>query len=286
MSRRARVKPGDVGMGGHDPRRRVAGLRREEVATLAGVSIDYYVKLERGNLAGVSEGVLEAVSRALRLSADERRHLFNLARQANSPRNGHWVQPSQQVRPPVQLLLDSFAGPAWVRNDRMDLLAANQLGTALYAPIFDGTISSPNKARFVFLDPGARAFYPDWVEVARSNVAVLRAAAGRNPYDKQLSDLIGELSTRSDEFRSMWADHDVLTYQTGSARISHPVVGEVDLFWEALDLVADNSLTVIAYGAEPGSVSAERLQLLAAWTAPQHPDTMDLSVEGRRHDAR
>ena len=216
-SRRARVKPSDVGMGGHDPRRRVTGLRREEVASLAGVSIDYYVHLERGNLNGVSEKILEAISRALRLTADERHHLFNLARLANSPRNGHWVQPTQHVRPPVRMLLDSFTGPVWVRNDRMDLLAANQLGTALYAPIFDGAITAPNKARFVFLDPTAREFYPDWFDVARSNVAVLRAAAGRNPYDKQLSDLIGELSTRSDEFRSLWADHDVLTYQTGSA---------------------------------------------------------------------
>ena len=285
MSRRARVKPSDVGMGGYDPRRRVTGLRREEVASLAAVSIDYYVRLERGNLKGVSEGILEAVGRALRLTPDERRHLFNLARLANSPHNGHRTQHSQNVRPPVQMLLNSFAGPAWVRNDRMDLLTANQLGTALYAPIFEGAIAAPNKARFVFLDPTAREFYPDWFEVAQSNVAVLRAAAGRNPYDKQLSDLIGELSTRSDEFRSLWADHDVLTYQTGAAKISHPVVGDVDLFWEALDLVADNGLTIIAYGAEPGSVSAERLQLLAAWTAPQTPMTSTQIFEDRQHDA-
>ena len=281
MSRRARVKPSDVGMGGHDPRRRVSGLRREEVASLAGVSIDYYVRLERGNLTGVSESVLEAVGRALRLTPDERHHLFNLARLANSPRGGHWTQPSHKVRPPVQQILNSFAGPAWIRNDRMDLLATNQLGTALYAPIFEGAISAPNKARFIFLDPNARDFYPDWFEVARGNVAVLRSAAGRNPYDKHLSDLIGELSTRSDEFRSLWADHDVLTYQAGVARISHPVVGIMDLFWEALELVGDNGLTLIAYGAEPGSESAERLQLLAAWTAPE-VDVTGIPVSGDR----
>jgi transcriptional regulator with XRE-family HTH domain len=267
-SRRARIKPSDVGMAGYDPRRRVTGLRREEVATLAGVSIDYYVRLERGNLSGVSESILEAIARALRLTADERRHLFDLARLANVSGATRWTQPSQHVRPSMQRILDSFSGPAWIRNDRLDLLAANQLGAALYAPIFEGAIAIPNKARFVFFDPQSRSFYPHWHDVAKESVAVLRAAAGRNPYDKQLTDLIGELSTRSDDFRSLWADHDVLSHQAGTTRVLHPVVGAIDLFYEALQLAADDGLTLITYGVEPGTESAERLQLLAAWTAP------------------
>jgi transcriptional regulator with XRE-family HTH domain len=267
-SRRARIKPGDVGMAGYDPRRRVTGLRREEVATLAGVSIDYYVRLERGNLSGVSESILEAISRALRLTPDERRHLYDLARLANGSGAAHWAQPSQHVRPHVQQILDTFSGPAWVRNDRLDLLAANQLGAALYSPIFENAIATPNKARFVFLDPQSTSFYPSWHDVAKESVAVLRGAAGRNPYDKLLTDLIGELSTRSDEFRSLWADHDVMSHQAGTARVSHPVVGAIDLFYEALQLAADDGLTLITYGVEPGTESAERLQLLAVWTAP------------------
>jgi hypothetical protein len=183
------------------------------------------------------------------------------------------------VRPQVQQILDGFTAPASVRNDRLDLLAANELGAALYSPIFAGAISAPNKARFVFLDPKARDFYPDWYDVAQNNVAVLRSAAGRNPYDKQLSDLIGELSTQSDEFRSLWADHDVLTHQKGTTRITHPTVGTIELFYEALELTADHGLTLIAYGVAPDTESAERLQLLASWTASIPPAEQRLPAD-------
>lgn len=268
MSRRARVKPADVGMGTSEPRRRVQGLRREEVASLAGISIDYYVRLERGNLTGVSEPVLDAIARTLLLSPDERRHLFDLARVMNTPAGAQRVKPNQQIRPKMQLILSGFSGPALVWNDRLDLLAANPLGAALYSPMFAEALTAPNKARFVFLDPRAREFYLNWDEIARSNVAVLRAAAARNPYDKQLSDLIGKLSTRSDDFRRLWADHEVLNHRSGLLRVLHPVVGPVEVSYEAFDLPDNPGVTLIASAAQPRTESAERLQLLGSWSAP------------------
>lgn len=273
-SRRARIRPETAGIPGHDPRRRVAGLRREEVATLAGVSVDYYVRMERGRLQGVSESALEGVARALQMTQAEREHLFNLARLANGAGPSRWASPSKLVRPNVQGLIDSMSAPAWVRNGRLDLLAANHLGAALYAPLFDQPTSPPNKARFLFFDPRARDLYPQWTETAASSVAVLRAAAGANPFDRALSDLIGELSTRSLEFRSMWAEHDVVEHGTGIASINHPVAGPMELSYEAMALNADLGLTLVAYAAAPGSESAERLALLASWAESERQETV------------
>jgi transcriptional regulator with XRE-family HTH domain len=265
-SRRARITPERAGLPIYGTRR-VPGLRREEVASLAGVSIDYYKRLERGNVSGVSDSVLEALARALQLDDAERAHLFDLARAAN-PLGSRRRRPVQQrVRPVVQRILDSMATPALVRNSRVDYLAANQLGRALYAPLFESREQPANSARFTFLDPAAVDFYPDWQRVASDLVAHLRSEAGRNPYDRGLSDLVGELSTRSAEFRTRWAAHNVRFHATGTKRIHHPVVGDLDLSYETMEVSADAGLTMTVYSAEGGSASQQALDLLASWTA-------------------
>ena len=268
-SRRARITPDQAGLPWYGENRRVPGLRREEVAMLAGVSVDYYTRLERGNATGVSENVLEALARALQLDEAERAHLFDLARTAGptTPRRRRRTS-AQRVRPSVQRMLDAItAAPAFVRNGRMDLLAANRLGLTFYSQHFDSPHGPPNSARFVFLDPRAPDFYADWDQVATDAVAVLRSEAGRDPYDRDLSDLIGELSTRSDTFRTRWAAHNVRYHDTGSKRFHHPIVGELDLTYETMQLVADAGLLLFVYTAEPGSKSAEAMNLLASWVA-------------------
>ncbi|MEU4419587.1 helix-turn-helix transcriptional regulator [Actinoplanes sp. NPDC024001] len=268
-TRRARLTPEQAGLPVFGGTRRVVGLRREEVAMLAGVSVDYYTRLERGNLAGVSDGVLESLARALQLDDAEHAHLFDLARTANaSPATRRRPAGGRRVRPAVQRILDSMVAiPAWVRNGRLDLLAANALGRALYAPVFDSPARPANTARFTFLDPASRDFYADWDRTAGDIVAILRAQAGRHPYDRDLTALIGELSTRSEDFRVRWAAHHVKFHRTGGKRLRHPVVGELDLQYEAMELIADEGLTMLAYTAEPGSPSADALTLLASWAA-------------------
>jgi transcriptional regulator with XRE-family HTH domain len=269
-SRRARVTPEQVGLPNYGARR-VKGLRREEVASLAGVSIEYYKRLERGNASGVSDGVLEALARALQLDDVERAHLFDLTRAAN-PMASKRLRPAQQrVRPVVLRLLESMTAPAIVRNSRVDYLAANPLGCALYAPLFDSREQPANSARFTFLDPAAQEFYVDWESTAKDLVAHLRSEAGRNPYDRGLSDLVGELSTRSEPFRTWWAAHNVRYHRSGTKRLRHPVVGELELEYEVMDVSADEGLTIAAYSAEPGSRSAEALDLLASWSATPEP---------------
>jgi transcriptional regulator with XRE-family HTH domain len=203
-TRRAKITPDQAGVPLYGSRRRVPGLRREEVAQLAGVSTDYYTRLEKGNLSGASDSVLDAIARALQLDDAERAHLFDLARAARGsaarePRRR--AQP--QVRPSIQRILDSMTTtPAFVRNRRLDVVAVNALGRALYAPVFDDPKRPANLARFHFLDPRAVAFFPDWNAVANGTVALLRTEAGRDPYDRALTDLVGELATRSDAFRT------------------------------------------------------------------------------------
>ena len=275
-SRRARVTPEQVGLPSYGPRR-VQGLRREEVASLAGVSVEYYKRLERGNASGVSEAVLEALARALQLDDAERAHLFDLARAANpiAPRRRRPAQ--QRVRPVVVRILESIGSPAIMRNSRVDYLAANPLGRALYAPLFDSVEQPANSARFTFLDPAAQEFYVDWERTAKDLVAHLRSEAGRNPYDRGLSDLVGELSTRSPEFGTWWGAHNVRYHQTGTKRLRHPVVGELELAYEVMDLSADDGLTISVYSADPGSRSQEALDLLASWTSTlqRSPTTVD-----------
>ncbi|WP_328396170.1 helix-turn-helix transcriptional regulator [Nocardia sp. NBC_00416] len=276
-TRRARITPEMAGLPAYGSHRRVPGLRREEVAMLAGVSVDYYTRLERGNLGGVSEEVLESLAEALQLDEAERGHLFDLARTANASgaaRSRARRAPAPTLRPVVQRILDSMdSAPAFVRNGRLDVLGANALGRALYAPMYDSPERVPNQpintARFHFLDtPAAQQFWGDrWEKTARDAVAILRGAAGRNPYDRALTELVGELSTRSEEFGRMWAAHDVRLHRTGTKVFHHPAVGRLELDYEALALTADTGLQLNVYTAAPGSPSDDGLKLLASWAA-------------------
>jgi transcriptional regulator with XRE-family HTH domain len=269
-SRRARITPQQAGLPIYGANRRVTGLRREEVAMLAGVSVDYYTRLERGNLQGVSDGVLDALSKALKLDDAEREHLFDLARAANTTPRSRGRRSPARVRPNMQRVLDAITGaPAWVHNDRLDFLAANRLGYALYSEMFSETVRPVNSARFMFLNPRSHDFYVDWDQIADNTVAILRGAAGRNPYDKALSNLVGELSTRSDDFRTRWAAHDVRLHRTGVKKLHHPVVGDRELTYEGMELPADPGLTMFVYTAEPASPSEDGLKLLASWAATE-----------------
>jgi transcriptional regulator with XRE-family HTH domain len=272
-TRRERLTPEQAGLPFYGSHRRVKGLRREEVATLAGMSTDYYTRLERGNLSGVSAGVLEALSRALHLDEAERAHLFNLADGANTgvgakgpAANRARRGPSRApVRPGIQRILDTINAPAYVRNGRMDILAVNRLGRALYADAYGKNAPRFNLAQYIFLDPRSRDFYVRWEPLAGDTVAALRAEAGRNPYDRGLTDLIGELSTQSAEFRSWWAAHDVKFHRTVAKKFHHSVVGDLELTGEALVLPGDPGLTLITYTVEPGSPSEEALGFLDSW---------------------
>lgn len=266
-SRRDRITPDQAGLPAYGGNRRVPGLRREEVSLLAGVSVDYYTRLERGDLSGVSDSVLDSLARALQLDEAETAHLFDLARTANaSPIARKPRKKVETLRPSILRLLDAMTeAPAIVRNNYFDYLAANALGRALYAPLF--TTPVPNSARFAFLDPAAQEFYPEWERNTQELVAAMRGEAGRNPFDRKLTDLVGELSTRSERFRTLWAAHNVRFHRSGVKRINHPVVGEMELTYEAFDLPADPGLQMSTYTAEPGSASEEKLRMLASWAA-------------------
>jgi transcriptional regulator with XRE-family HTH domain len=267
-SRRARITPEQAGLLAFGANRRVPGLRREEVALLAGVSVDYYTRLERGNLSGASESVLEALAGALQLDEAERAHLLDLARAANASMRSRRRPGGNLVRPSVQRIVDAMTGsPAYVRNGRRDILAANRLGYALYSEAYADPARPVNIARFVFLSPRAPTFFVNWDRAANDTVAILRTEAGRNPYDQGLTNLVGELSTRSEEFCIRWAAHNVRLHRTGFKDIHHPVVGDLHLAFEAMDLPADPGLSIVAYSAEPGSSSEDALRLLASWSA-------------------
>lgn len=282
ISRRARITPEKAGLPAYGTKRRVAGLRREEVAMLAGISVEYYTRLERGNANGVSEDVLDGIARALQLDEAERAHLLDLVRTAGSTRPARRRPAQERVRPTVQRILDSVTAlPAYVRNGRLDILTANQLGTALYSEVFTDPVRPANMARFIFLNPRSVEFFSDWESVANDAVAILRAEAGRDPYDRRLSDLIGELSTRSEEFRVRWATHNVKFHRSGSKRLHHPLVGDLTLEFEAFELAADPGQRINIYTAEPGSPSDEALRLLASWTATPSPFATTEAIEDR-----
>jgi len=267
-TRRARITPDQAGLPRFGRQRRVAGLRREEVALLAGISVEYYTRLERGNVRGVSEDVLGSVSGALQLDEAEHAHLLDLVRTANSEGAPRRVASTVEVRPSIRRVVDAMAGiPAFVHNGRLDLLHANPLAQALYLEPLQDRVRPPNSARFLFLDPRARTFYAEWDATARDVVAALRVEAGRNPYDRALSDLIGLLSTRSEEFRVWWARHDVRFHRSGTKRFVHPLVGPLTLAYERLELPADPGLSIVTYSAEPGSESEARLRELDAWAS-------------------
>lgn len=235
---------------------------------LAGVSAEYYARMERGNLSGASEAVLDSLARALRLDESERAHLLDLARAAGTTRRPARRRPAQQIRPALQQLLDAMTeAPAFVRNGRLDILATNRLGKALYWPLFQDPARPVNMARFQFLHPGATDYMPELDHQRAVAAALLRTEAGRDPYNRELSDLIGELSTRSEDFRELWAAHDVRLHHTGLKRFRHPVVGDLTLAFEALPIPAEPGLTLTALSAEAGTASHDGLRLLASWAA-------------------
>ena len=272
-SRRAKITPARAGLPA-SARRRVPGLRREEVAVLAGVSTEWYTRLEKGHIGGVSEDVLDAVARALQLDDDERTYLFGLARSSRPERRTPSRRRDVEIPRRVQWLLDSMTmSSAFVRNGRTDVIAGNALARALYAPMFDSATTDrrgrPNIARYIFLDPGAHDFFVDWDAAGNATAALLRAEAGHEPRDRALRDLIGELSTLSSEFRNQWAAHDVLIRHDGIKRIRHPDVGDLELTFQQLDLPLSGRAVHnrIIYTAEPGTASEDRLKLLASWSA-------------------
>lgn len=273
-TRRAKITPQAAGLPAYGGKRRITGLRREEVALLAGISADYYTRLEKGRLARVSDSVLGAVAGALQLDEAERAYLFDLARTANAGVVRNRRPATAKIRQEVQRVLDSrITAAACVCNGRLDIIGTNLLARALYSPAFDSPTRSaqlapPNIARFNFLDPNSPAFYPDFNEALNTTVQLLRAQAGRTPYDKQLT----ELTTRSDSFARRWASHDVRLYRTGLARFSHLVVGEIAVSYEAMELLADEGLTMMTYTAEPGTADDERLRLLDTWATTQRAD--------------
>ncbi|MGW3412334.1 helix-turn-helix transcriptional regulator [Streptomyces sp. NPDC000888] len=266
-TRRARVTPEQAGLTPHPGARRVPGLRREEVAQLAGVSVDYYVRLERGRTQGVSPAVLEAVARALQLDDTERAHLFDLARPTETRVRRRRPLSPQRVRPVLYRALDSLGAPAIVLGRRMDVLAANRLGYALFTDFQARPHRERNFARYVFLDEAAHALYADYWETAAGDcVATLHLYAGRHPDDPQLTELIGELSVQSDVFRRMWADHDVLAHTIGTKRLHHPLVGDLTLDYVVLAVEGDLDQNLTVLTPEPASPSAEALDILASWT--------------------
>lgn len=275
ISRRAKITPAQAGLPEYGLRR-VPGLRRGEVAALAGVSIEYYSRLERGALNGVSATILDALARALQLDDTERAHLFHLAHAADGTSAGMRPRrrPSKRwtPRPTLQWVLERFTAPAIVRNGRMDLLAVNHLGRAMHTALYEATAPGavPNFARFTFLHlDAARDFYSDWDTAADTVVAILRTEAGQDPHDKELHDLVGELSTRSGDFRRRWAAHDVRAHGAGTKRFHHAVVGDLELAYESVDMVSEPGLTLTLYAAEPASPTAHALDLLASWTTGQ-----------------
>ena len=284
-SRRARITPEQAGLLPGGGRRRVPGLRREEVAVLAGVSTDWYIRLEKGHIAGVSEDVLEAVARALHLDEAERLYLFDLARAAK-PSRAPRRRSRAPVPPRVQWMLDSMStSAAFVANGRMDIVAANTLARALYSPVLDEPRWRANIARFQFLDPRAHEYHTDWDAAANVTVALLRTEAGRDPHDKDLRELVGELSTVSEEFRARWAAHNVRLHHAGAKQFRHPAVGLLELVYHTLDLPSEDrgKLALTIYTAEPGTPSEDGLKLLASWAATNTASTPEPTTPAADH---
>lgn len=274
-SRRAGIRPEQVALPPYHGRRRVPGLRREEVALLAGISVDYYTRLERGNLTAVSDTVLDAVAKVLRLDDAERTHLFSLAKGTGRPRRNRSAG-GATLTPHIQWMLDAIVtAPAWVQNERLDLLAVNPLSRLLNFGLTDESPKPVNLARYMFLDPRSHDYFPDWGHHADDAVAILRTAAGKDPDDPQLTQLVGELSTRSEEFRVRWGSHNVRQHRSGHKRINPPTVGILELTYEGMELAAHPGLTLFIMTAEPGTPANNTLTQLAMKTAPTHYDHPD-----------
>lgn len=268
-SRRARITPEEAGLPAYGGNRRVTGLRREEVAMLAGVSVDYYIRMERGSLAGASNSVLYSLAGALKLDDAERDHLFALAHQSHSTPARRKRSTTTTVRPVLQQVLDAIVdAPAWIRNGRHDIMAMNPLARALYSPVLATGRRPANTSRFVYLEPdAAREFFVDYDQITRDAAAMLRLEAGKNPHDKALIELVGELSTQSELFRKHWASQDVRFHRSGRKRLRHPIVGQLDLDFEAMQWPSEPGLQVNIYTAAAGTPTADAIKMLASWTA-------------------
>ncbi len=273
MSRRARITPAQAGLPAYGGVRRVAGLKREEVAMLTGVSTEYYARLERGNLRGVSDSVLDSLARALRLDEAERAHLFDLAKAAVPTPAAASRRPRAEVRPSIERVLAGMTGtPAYVRNARMDVVAANGLCFALYTDILSPEKLPVNLARFMFLDSRSKDFFVDWDTLADDFAAAMRTESGQNPRDRALNSLIGDLAAGSSEFSTRWARHNVRFHRTARKTMRNQLVGEIELTGDALELPGEG-LTLIAYSAEPGSHAQDQLDFLASWNASNKNQT-------------
>jgi transcriptional regulator with XRE-family HTH domain len=282
VSRRARITPEMAGLPAYGTNRRVKGLRREEVAMLAGISAEYYTRLERGNVTGASASVISGVTDALQLDDVEREHFARLVdavsadkspkiRAARERSARQQARPPTAVRPGLQLLVDSIDLPTFVFNRTLDIVACNRMGRLLYAPMFDDPIRPANAARFAFLDARAREFWPDWAQLVNDAVAELRVEAGRDPYDPQLVQLVGCLSTASEQFRMRWASHNVRKHQSGVKTMNHPVVGRITMPFEKFVVAGDETLFVQTYTPTPGSPAHDALQLLSSWDTDAAP---------------
>jgi transcriptional regulator with XRE-family HTH domain len=283
VSRRANITPAQAGLPDIGERR-VPGLRREEVALLANISLDYYTRLERGNIRGASESVLDAVARALQLNDAEREYLFDLARTAPKAAARRREPSKQSVRSSVQRVLDTMSVPAIVHNAAQDIIAANLMGRALYAPHFD-TQGAPNHARFIFLDPRARDFYVDWEHARRTVAAMIRLEAGRDPLNEDLTALIGELSTRSPQFRADWAGHDVHRHRTGVKSFRHPEVGVVEVAFDVFEMSGESGLQIVTYSPPPGTDSADKFKLLESWAATREAEARERAADRSDREA-
>ncbi|GAA1032358.1 helix-turn-helix transcriptional regulator [Virgisporangium ochraceum] len=268
-SRRAALTPESVGLPPSVGARRVPGLRREEVAMLAGVSVDYYVKLEQGRAVNVSEQVLEAIERVLRLDGLESRHLRSLLRATHRPRSapGPTETPAPKARAAVRTMVDAMTVPAIVHGPLLEVLGLNAVAKALFADFEAMPVGERNLARWMFLDPSARRIYLEWDRHAAQMVAILRAAA-QGPHAGRLAHLVGELSVASPDFARHWADYRLHQHTHGVKRFGNELVGELRLHYQALPLQEDAGQTVVVYHADPGSPSAEKLELLSSWVLP------------------
>ncbi|MET7650742.1 MULTISPECIES: helix-turn-helix transcriptional regulator [unclassified Streptomyces] len=264
-TRRARLKPEDVGLPDFGRHRRVPGLRREELAQLAGVSVAYYTRLEQGNGRNVSAEVLDSIARALRLSDAEHAHLTHLAKPKHKKKQSGRPQ---QVRSALLQLLDTMDSvPAYLVGRRSEILGWNRMAAAVFGDWAELPVAERNWARLVFLRPDYRDLFVDWEQKAIDIVCVLRMDAGCYPDDPRLSALVGELSVKSEDFRRLWATHDVKEKSHGVKQLRHPLVGELSLHFEGFRLAGDGEQSLVTYHAEPGSTSAEALRLLASWGA-------------------
>ncbi|NQX12422.1 helix-turn-helix domain-containing protein [Microbacteriaceae bacterium VKM Ac-2855] len=280
-TRRAELTPEAAGVPQYGGLRRVPGLRRDEVAHLAGVSVDHYARVERGRIAGASREVLDAIARALQLDVDEQEHFFALVQVTQRRRQPRSSTRRCVIGPGIQAVLDSIEGPAFVQNARMERLAANPIGRALYSLPADGSGDRYNYALFLFLDPRSRDFHRDYAHAKHSVIALLHAATARDPYDQDLIDVVGTLSTRSAEFRELWESHDVYRYRSGAKMLTHAVVGDVEFGYESFELSTDPGLVMLVYTVEPGSATADAMKLLASWSAPAVGDAIAPELRAR-----